>query len=448
MRGRDPHSALKSDIVAKANQHALEVVLARLQWGKDDVAFSFHVNPTSFSSAGLQTTDFLSFLGFTRHDQCPFTSFRRCYTRWVDEGFDVAAFPDTFTRAFRLMDQAARGFEGCGFLLPQPEGWAFFHGRPGGNSRRALPALAGDGHTARQTQSMKQTEDENFAFRFTFVETDHGKAFVTHYRPKHLPLSSEVSGVFNYLGLKQFAQCPEFDFEPCYYRTLRYESRGDSPFDNNTEYAHRGFDAHARSFSPSVRDLLAANVEIDKTGLSLLPLAAPAERLRADIAVNVGRPEAASRPRAVATPTQNSASSAPAMPDAFDVAISFAGTEREYARQLAEQLKAAGFSVFYDDFYPDQLWGKNLTSFFDEVFRKRARFCVVFISQEYRDRKWTIHEVRSAQARALEEKGKEYILPVRVDATDLDGLLPTLGYVPIALGIEKIGELLIKKLQS
>lgn len=447
MSGRDPHSALKSDIVGRANQHSLEIVLARLQWGKDDIAYSLHVNPTSFSTAGLQTTDFLAYLGFSRHDQCSFTSFHRCYARSVDEGFDAAAFPDIFNRAFRLMDQAARGFEGCGFLLPQPEGWGFFQARTGGGSR-ALPTLAGDGHTARQARTMKQTDDENFAFRFTFVETDHGKGFITHYRPKHLPLSSEVSGVFNYLGLTPFAQCPAFEFEPCYYRTLRFESRGDSPFDSNTEYAHRGFDAHATRFSPSVRDLLAANVEIEKSGLTLLPLATPAERLRADIAVNVVRPGAASRPRGTTARTQPPAAPAQAMPNSFDVAISFAGTERDYARQLAEQLKAAGFSVFYDDFYPDQLWGKNLTSFFDEVFRKRARFCVVFISQEYRDRKWTIHEVRSAQARALEEKGKEYILPVRVDASDLDGLLPTLGYVPIDLGIEKIGDLLIKKLRS
>ena len=44
----------------------------------------------------------------------------------------------------------------------------------------------------------------------------------------------------------------------------------------------------------------------------------------------------------------------------FDVAISFAGTERNYAEQLATIVKNAGFSVFYDEFYPEYLWGKNL----------------------------------------------------------------------------------------
>ena len=68
------------------------------------------------------------------------------------------------------------------------------------------------------------------------------------------------------------------------------------------------------------------------------------------------------------------------------------------------------------------------------------------MSEEYRDRKWTSHELRSAQARALEEKGEEYILPIKVDDIELDGLQPTIGYVPIARGIEMIADLLIKKL--
>jgi hypothetical protein len=77
----------------------------------------------------------------------------------------------------------------------------------------------------------------------------------------------------------------------------------------------------------------------------------------------------------------------------------------------------------------------------------KARYCVMFISKEYQARKWTVHEARSAQARAFEEKGAEYILPIRVDDTELEGLLPTIGYVPIATGIDRIGEMLIAKLK-
>jgi len=62
---------------------------------------------------------------------------------------------------------------------------------------------------------------------------------------------------------------------------------------------------------------------------------------------------------------------------------------------------------------------------------------------------WPNHERRSAQARALKEKGQEYILPIKVDDTELDGMPPTLGYLDVkCYSIEQIAELLIKKLQS
>ena len=79
---------------------------------------------------------------------------------------------------------------------------------------------------------------------------------------------------------------------------------------------------------------------------------------------------------------------------------------------------------------------------------KRARYCIIFVSKEYRDRKWTVYQARSAQARAPEERGNEYILPIRVDDIELEGLLPTIGYVPLNAGIERIGEMLVKKLLS
>jgi hypothetical protein len=132
----------------------------------------------------------------------------------------------------------------------------------------------------------------------------------------------------------------------------------------------------------------------------------------------------------------------------FDVAISFAGTEREHAQKLAELVSSAGFSVFYDEFHREFLWGKDLVITFDEIFRKRARYCVIFVSKTYKERVWTTHEIRSAQARALNEKGRDYILPIKVDDTELDGLLPTIGYLPLEIGVDKISEILINKLRS
>jgi hypothetical protein len=49
----------------------------------------------------------------------------------------------------------------------------------------------------------------------------------------------------------------------------------------------------------------------------------------------------------------------------------------------------------------------------------------------------------------VQENGKEYILPVRVDSTDLDGLSPSIGYVSLAdKSIDEIGKLLVSKLKA
>ena len=117
------------------------------------------------------------------------------------------------------------------------------------------------------------------------------------------------------------------------------------------------------------------------------------------------------------------------MPRKFDVAISFAGPQRDLAQEFATILRDAGFTVFYDNFYPAQLWGKDLPSFFDAIYRLRSRYCVIFVSQDYLERPWTNHERKSAVARAIEEKGEDYILPIRLDDAELPGIAPTIGYL-------------------
>jgi hypothetical protein len=441
---RDPHQALKTEVVSKVNRDYLEVALVRLQWSKDDVGYSLHVNPTSFSSAGFQRTDLLSYLGF-KTSNCAFTGGQKCYVNWVDGNFDVEAFLGAFPSAYKLVEQAERGLSACGFRLPQPEGWSHFFGRsPRDREFRGPVQLSGDSHTAMKTERMKQSEDEAFEYHFTWIETGNEKGWVTHYRPKHPPLSAEMISIFTLLALKQFEECPEFDFEPCYYKSLAFQARPGGFHDSNADYAHRSFDAHAGNFTPAIKSLLDANAEIERGGLNFLLTTKPAERVKADIQKRIIRPK-------VAAPTskvESKESPRSEWPSNFDVALSFSGTDRKYAKIIAEQLRNAGFSVFYDNFYPEHLWGKNLTAFLDEVYRKKARFCVVLISQAYKDREWTNHELRSAQARALQEKGNDYILPIRIDETDLDGLPPNLGYVSIELGTDEISRLLVLKLQN
>src|SRR5437588_514692 len=113
---------------------------------------------------------------------------------------------------------------------------------------------------------------------------------------------------------------------------------------------------------------------------------------------------------------------------AYDIALSFAGEDRMYANALAEALRLRGLNIFYDKYERSTLWGKNLYTYLSDVYQNKARYCVMLLSQHYATKLWTNHERESAQARAFREN-EEYILPVRLDSTEIPGVLPITGYL-------------------
>ena len=106
----------------------------------------------------------------------------------------------------------------------------------------------------------------------------------------------------------------------------------------------------------------------------------------------------------------------------WDVALSFAGAQRDYVEQVAEALKARGVRCFYDADEQIELWGKYLAEELPVIYGEQAAAAVVFVSAEYAARDWTRLERRAALARAVRER-REYVLPARFDDTPLPGLL-------------------------
>lgn len=221
----------------------------------------------------------------------------------------------------------------------------------------------------------------------------------------------------------------------CYWRFIEFDERDDDTFSGRTHFVHESFGAHAAHFSKGIERLLAAQSAIIPFGMSFIPI--PKEPIECK---RIPTPHVTPRPRKAVGTSQKYK---------YDVAFSFAGTEREHAEKLATFVREKGFEIFYDDYYRDQLGVKDLVAFFDSIYRKESRYCVIFVSKEYCLRMWTNHERRSAQARMLEERGAEYILPIQVDDSQLPGLPPTIGHLSLAeYGIERIGEILVKKLGS
>ena len=100
----------------------------------------------------------------------------------------------------------------------------------------------------------------------------------------------------------------------------------------------------------------------------------------------------------------------------WDVALSFAGAQRDYVEQVAEALKARGVRCFYDADEQIELWGKYLAEELPAIYGEQAAAVVVFVSAEYAARDWTRLERRAALNRAVRER-REYVLPARFDDT-------------------------------
>ena len=114
----------------------------------------------------------------------------------------------------------------------------------------------------------------------------------------------------------------------------------------------------------------------------------------------------------------------------YDVALSFAGEDREYVKDIAKKLRAKKLKVFYDEFEESNLLGKDLYQYLHYIYKESSYFCVIFVSENYMKKAWTRNvELKAAQNRAFLEN-TEYILPIKLDSNiSLPGLPDTIGYI-------------------
>ncbi len=162
MGTNDLHSALKTTVVAEVTEAGIHYKQVRLQHGKDDFLDALHARPSSFTTAGIQTTDFLHFLGFSR-SACAFHP-PECYSRTILPAQDLASLAKAIGIAFEKFKSGARALENCGLFINQPEGWGFFYGKPASGRSLHLANPHGNGHVAPKSERMKESEDTFFRF--------------------------------------------------------------------------------------------------------------------------------------------------------------------------------------------------------------------------------------------------------------------------------------------
>lgn len=129
----------------------------------------------------------------------------------------------------------------------------------------------------------------------------------------------------------------------------------------------------------------------------------------------------------------------------FDVLLSFAGSERTYARAIHDIAVANGLKVFLDEEMQADIWGKNLVEYLHEAYSTRGRFVLALISRAYGDKAYTTVERRAALDRLITQDS-EYLLPVLVEDAWIPGLPKSTAYVDLRrVGVLGLCELLVEK---
>jgi len=132
----------------------------------------------------------------------------------------------------------------------------------------------------------------------------------------------------------------------------------------------------------------------------------------------------------------------------FGAALSFAGEDRKFVERVAVNLELRGVRVFYDVFERHKMLGKNLVEYLAEMYSKKANYCVMFISRHYVRKAWPRHERRHAFDRQLEQT-REYILPVRLDGSQVPGLPRATACLDGRRELpESVAEVLAEKIKS
>ncbi len=131
----------------------------------------------------------------------------------------------------------------------------------------------------------------------------------------------------------------------------------------------------------------------------------------------------------------------------YDVALSFAGEDREYVKDVAEFLKKENINVFYDYFEQIDLWGKDLATHLSLIYGKKSKTVIIFISKNYYNKIYPRHEFHAALSKAIASR-VEYLLPAKFDDTDIPGIPKTVKYIDLRnYDPSQFAQMIIEKLR-
>jgi hypothetical protein len=102
----------------------------------------------------------------------------------------------------------------------------------------------------------------------------------------------------------------------------------------------------------------------------------------------------------------------------YDIAISFAGENRDLARFITEQLSEIDISVFYDRNFEDNYLGGAWSKHFNIIFVEKSRLVVVLLDKHHANKVWPSFERECFRPRVEDAE----VIPIRLDDTKFVGI--------------------------
>lgn len=109
----------------------------------------------------------------------------------------------------------------------------------------------------------------------------------------------------------------------------------------------------------------------------------------------------------------------------FQIAFSFAQEDLKIAKAIAAELKRLNITYYL---YTEELTiGRDITKETFQVYYEKSLFGLMMISENYIRKNWAIKEREIMQA-VDRNVDHPYIIPLRLDDTQVEGLSPTVKY--------------------
>ena len=102
----------------------------------------------------------------------------------------------------------------------------------------------------------------------------------------------------------------------------------------------------------------------------------------------------------------------------FDFAISFAGENRDLARNIADLLGVLDCTVFFDEYFEANYLGKAWTKQFREIFSEKANLVVCLLDKYHLEKIWPTFERECFSSRIPDES----VIPIYLDDTKFPGI--------------------------